>query len=218
MQCSAIDTIYINFNKWPKEEYDSIYFLHMYICMHVYACVYIYSVHGVLTARILEWFAIPSSSGPHFVRTLYSDPSVLGGPARHGSWLHWVHSPFYMARLWSMKVCPFHHRGLECKSRKSGDTWKNRQVWLGVQNEARQRLTEFCQENTLIIANTLFQQHKRKLYTWTPSNGQYQNKIDYIICIQRWKSSIQLAKPRPGTDCGSDHQLLIAISGFSWRK
>ena len=42
MQCSTIDTIYVNFNKWPKEEYHSIYFLHMYICMHVYACVYIY--------------------------------------------------------------------------------------------------------------------------------------------------------------------------------
>ena len=38
---------------------------------------------------------------------------------------------------------------------------------LGVQNEAGQRLIEFCQENILVIANTLFQQHKRKLYTWT---------------------------------------------------
>ena len=46
-------------------------------------------------------------------------------------------------------------------------------VGLGVQNEAGQRLTEFCQENTLVIANTLFQQHKRKLYTWTSSDGQY---------------------------------------------
>ena len=43
----------------------------------------------------------------------------------------------------------------------------------GVQNEARQRLTEFCQENTLVIANTLFQQHKRRLYTWTSPDGQY---------------------------------------------
>ena len=49
---------------------------------------------------------------------------------------------------------PFHHRGLECKSRKSRDTWRNRQVCLGAQNEARQRLTEFCEENTLVIANT----------------------------------------------------------------
>ena len=48
---------------------------------------------------------------------------------------------------------------------------------LGVQNEAGQRLTEFCQENTLVIANTFFQQHKRQLYTWTLSDGQYQNQI-----------------------------------------
>ena len=44
---------------------------------------------------------------------------------------------------------------------------------LGVQNEAGQRLTEFCQENALVIANTLFQQHKRRLYTWTSPDGQY---------------------------------------------
>ena len=44
---------------------------------------------------------------------------------------------------------------------------------LGVQNEAGQRLTEFCQENTLVIANTLFQQHKRRLYMWTSPDGQY---------------------------------------------
>ena len=56
---------------------------------------------------------------------------------------------------------------------------------LGVQNEAGQRLTEFCQENTLIIANTLFQQHKRRLYTWTSPDGQYQNQTDYILCSQR---------------------------------
>ena len=44
---------------------------------------------------------------------------------------------------------------------------------LGVQNEADQRLTEFCQENALVIANTIFQQHKRRLYTWTSPDGQY---------------------------------------------
>ena len=44
---------------------------------------------------------------------------------------------------------------------------------LGVQNEAGQRLIEFCQENALVIANTLFQQHKRRLYTWTSPDGQY---------------------------------------------
>ena len=55
------------------------------------------------------------------------------------------------------KRCPFHYRGLECKSRKSRDTWSYRQIGLGVQNEAGQTLIEFCQENALVIANTLFQ-------------------------------------------------------------
>ena len=81
---------------------------------------------------------------------------------------------------------------------------------LGVQNEAGQRLTEFCQENALVIANTLLQQLKRKLYTWTSPDGQHRNQIDSILCSQRWRSSMQLAKTRLGADCGSDHELLIA--------
>ena len=81
---------------------------------------------------------------------------------------------------------------------------------LGVENEAGQRLIEFCQENTLVIANTLFQQHKRRLYTWTSPDGPHRNQIDYILCSQRWRSSIQSANARPGADCGSDHELLIA--------
>ena len=44
---------------------------------------------------------------------------------------------------------------------------------LGVQNEAGQRLTEFCQANALVMANTIFQQHKRRLYTWTSPDGQF---------------------------------------------
>ena len=61
----------------------------------------------------------------------------------------------------------------------------------------------------LLHFNTLFQQHKRRLYTWT-SDGQHQNQIDYILCSQRRRSSIQSAKTRLGADCGSDHELLIA--------
>ena len=48
---------------------------------------------------------------------------------------------------------------------------------LGVQNKAGQRPIEFCQENPLVIANTLFQQHKKRLYTWTSPEGQYQNQM-----------------------------------------
>ena len=65
---------------------------------------------------------------------------------------------------------------------------------LGVWNEAGQRLIVFCQENTLVIANTLFQQHKRSLYTWTSPDGQHRSQIDYILCSQRWRSSISLVQ------------------------
>ena len=78
---------------------------------------------------------------------------------------------------------------------------------LGIWNEAGQRLIEFCRENALVIANTLLQKYKRRLYTWTSSDGQPRNQIDYILCSQRWRSSIQSAKTRPGADCGSDHEL-----------
>ena len=55
---------------------------------------------------------------------------------------------------------------------------------LGVKNEAGKSLIEFCQKNALVIANTLFQQYKRRLYTWTSPDGQHQNQIDYILCSQ----------------------------------
>ena len=70
-----------------------------------------------------------------------------------------------LLELTPKKRCPFHHRGLECK----GVIGK---LGLGVLKEAGQRLTEFCQ-NTLVITNTLFQQHKRQLYTWTSPDNQY---------------------------------------------
>ena len=89
---------------------------------------------------------------------------------------------------------------------------------LGVQDEAGQRRIQFCQENALVIANTLFQQHKRRLYTRTSPDGQHQNQIDYILCSQRWRSSIQSAKTRPGAGCGSDHELLIAKFRLKLKK
>ena len=79
---------------------------------------------------------------------------------------------------------------------------------LGMQNEAEQRLIEFCQENALVIANTLFRQHKRRLFTWTSPDGQYQNQIDYILFSQRWRSSKESAKTRLGANCDSDHELI----------
>uniref|UniRef100_A0A803T9E3 Endonuclease/exonuclease/phosphatase domain-containing protein n=1 Tax=Anolis carolinensis TaxID=28377 RepID=A0A803T9E3_ANOCA len=80
---------------------------------------------------------------------------------------------------------------------------------LGQQNEVRRRQIEFCQENSMCITNTLFQQPKRWLYTWTSPDGQHRNQIDYILCSQRWRTSIQSVKTRRGADCSSDHKLLI---------
>ena len=86
---------------------------------------------------------------------------------------------------------------------------------LGLWNEAGQRLIEFWQENALVIANTLFQQHKRRLYIWTSPDDQYHDKLDYILCSQRWRSSIQSAKTRLGDDSGSDHELLLPNSDLN---
>ena len=72
--------------------------------------------------------------------------------------------------------------------------------------------------NALVIANTLFKQHKRRLYTWTSPDCQHRNQTDYILCSQRWRSSIHSAKTRPRADCGSDHELLIAKFRLKLKK
>ena len=66
--------------------------------------------------------------------------------------------------------------------------------------------------------HTLFQQHERLLYTRTSPDGQYQKQTDYILYNQRWRSTIQSAKTRPGPDCGSDHELLIAKFRLKLKK
>ena len=81
---------------------------------------------------------------------------------------------------------------------------------LGEQNVAGEGLVEFCIENQLFIANTMFLQHKRRLYTWTSPDGKNRNQIDYILGRKRWKSAIQAVKTLPGADCGTDHELLHA--------
>ena len=75
-------------------------------------------------------------------------------------------------RINTKQRCPFHYRGLKCKSRSQETPEITGKFGLGVWNEAGQRLIEFCQENTLVIANTLFLQHKRRLYTWTSPDGK----------------------------------------------
>ena len=118
----------------------------------------------------------------------------------------------------TQKRCPFHYRGLECKVGSQEIPGVTGKSGLGVQNEAGQKLTDFCQENALVIANTLFQQHKRRLDTWTSPDGQYWNQTDYILCSQRWRSATESAKTRLGADCGSYIELLIGKFRLKLKK
>ena len=96
--------------------------------------------------------------------------------------------------LTPQKRCPFPYRGLECKSRKSRNTWSNRQIWLWSTEQSRAKanrvLPRECTGHSKHSNNT------RRLYPWTSADGQHQNQIDHILCSQRWRSSIQSAKTR----------------------
>ena len=80
---------------------------------------------------------------------------------------------------------------------------------LGLQNEAGQRLIEFCQENALVIANTLFHQHKTRLYTWTSPDGQYQNQMEKLYTVSKNKTRSWL---------WLRHELLIAKFRLKLKK
>ena len=81
---------------------------------------------------------------------------------------------------------------------------------LGTRNERGDRLEEFSITNNLVVSNTFFQHHPRRLWTWKSPGDGVRNQIDYILISKRWKSSLQNVKTLPGADCGSDHQLLMA--------
>ena len=120
--------------------------------------------------------------------------------------------------LTTKKRCPFIIGDWNAKVGSQATSGVTGKFGLGVRNEAGQRLIEFCWDSALVTANTLFQQHKRTLYTWTSPDGRHRNQIDYILCCQRWRSSIQSAKTRPGADCGSDHELLIVKFRLNLKK
>ena len=92
---------------------------------------------------------------------------------------------------------------------------------LGTQNEVGQKLIEFYQENALVIANTLFLQHKIRLYTWTSQMIYSKNQADYILCSQRRRNSMKSEKKkkkRPRSDCGSVRELFIAKFRLKLKK
>ena len=109
----------------------------------------------------------------------------------------------------TQKRYPFHYRGLKCKSRKSKNIWSNRQIWPWNAEWSRAKTNRVLPRKCTGHSKHPLPQHKRRLYTWTSPDGQHQNQIDYMLCSQTWRSSIQTAKTRLGADCGSDHELLI---------
>ena len=116
------------------------------------------------------------------------------------------------------KKCLFHYRGLEYKSRKSRNTWTNRQIWPWSTEWSRAKANRVYQENALVIANTLFQQHKRRLYTWTAPDGQHQNQIDYILCSQNGEALYSQQKQDWELTVAQIMNSLLPNSDLNWRK
>ena len=116
------------------------------------------------------------------------------------------------------KRCPFHYRGLECKSRKSRNTWGNRQIWPWNMEWNRAKANRVLPRKCAGHNKHPLPTTQEKTLHMTSPDGQHRNQIDYILCSQRWRSSIQLAKTRPGADCGSDHELLIAKFRLKLKK
>ena len=97
-------------------------------------------------------------------------------------------------------------------------TQKAKFMFLKFSSIALSRLPKLPSYWWRFLQHILFQQYKRRLYTWTSPDGQHQNQIDYILCSQRWRSSIQSTKTRPGAVCGSDHELLITKFRLKLKK
>ena len=121
-------------------------------------------------------------------------------------------------RINAPKRCPFHYQGLDCKNRNSRNTWSNRQIWPWSTEWNREKANRVLLRECTGQSNTLFQQHKRRLYTWTSLDGQYWNQIDFFLCSWRWRGSIHSVKTRLGADCGSGHELLIAKFRLKMKK
>ena len=121
-----------------------------------------------------------------------------------------------LLELTPQKRYPFHYRVLECKSRKSTDTWSNSQIWLWSTEWSRAKANR-------VLPKEHTGQNKHPLPTTQEktTHGHHQmvnTKIRLTICSQRWRSSIQSAKTRSGADCGSDHELLVAKFRLKLKK
>ena len=173
-----------------------------------------HTVHGVLKARVLKWFAIPFSSGPRFVRPLHHDRPSWVAPQAWISFIELDKAVVHVIKLasclwmWFQSVCP-----LRSSLRAYRLTWVSLTLNVGCLFMAAPPKRSCCSLPRAWGGSS--QPHVctvRAARSRAPSqpDGRHRNQIDYILCSQRWRSSIQSAKTRMGADCGSNHELLIA--------
>ena len=114
------------------------------------------------------------------------------------------------SRTNAQKTLPFHYTGLECKSRRSRNTWSNWQIWPWSIEWSRAKSNRVMPRECTGHNKHPLPTTQERLYTWTSKDGKHWYQNDCILCSQRWRSSIHSAKTRLGADYGSDHELLIA--------
>ena len=122
------------------------------------------------------------------------------------------------SRTNTQKICFFHYRGRECKRRKSRNTWSKRQIWPWSTEWNRAKTNRLLPREHTGHSKHLLPTTLRRPYTWTSPDAQYWNQIDDSFCSQWWRSSVQSPKTRPGADCDSDHELLIAKFRLKLKK
>ena len=169
-----------------------------------------------IISKMKEWSLFIPKQSIH----CHSNPGQCSNEQCWRSWswtLLW--RPTRPSRSNTKKRHPFYHRGLEYKSRKSRDSWSNRQVWPWSTKWSGAKANRMLPRQRTGHSKHPISSHKRQHYTRrTSPDGQHQNQIDYILYSQRWRSSIQSAKTRPGADCGSYHEHLIAKCRPKWKK
>ena len=124
--------------------------------------------------------------------------------------------PTRLTRTNTKERCPFHYRGLECKSRKSRHTWSNRHFWPWSTKWSKAKANRVLpREHT---GHSKLSATQEKTLHMDITRWSTPNQIDYILCSQRWRNPRQSTKTRLGADCGSDHELLIVKSRLILKK
>ena len=118
----------------------------------------------------------------------------------------------------TQKRCPIHYRGLDCKVGSQEIAGITGKFCHGVQNKAGQKLTEFCQENGLVITNTLFQQHKRRVYTQKSPMVNIKLRLFIFFAAKDGETLYSQQKQDQDLTVAQIMNFLLPNSGLNWRK